>query len=174
MKRFVPAALVAALALSSCGQSMDSVDREMAKREAAESAEAATNLKAGDDFLARTAKEPGVVTLPSGLLYKVVASPDPTAPKPTVNDTVKVHYEGKLIDGSVFDSSIARGQPAEFPLNRVVEAWQIGIPLMHKGDTYMLYVPARLGYGEQASPDGRIPSNSVLVFQVQLLGINGK
>jgi len=101
-----------------------------------------------------------------------VANPDPTAPQPTVNDTVTVNYEGKLIDGTTFDSSYERNQPASFPLNRVVEAWQIGIPLMHKGDTLMLYVPPALGYGEQ--DQGAIPPNSVLVFKVQLLGINGK
>jgi FKBP-type peptidyl-prolyl cis-trans isomerase len=144
----------------------------MAAYQSSMDAAAAQNAKAGQDYLAKVAKEPGVVTLPSGLMYKVIESPNPSAPQPTVNDSVTVNYEGKLIDGTTFDSSYERNQPATFPLAGVVEGWQIGIPLMHKGDTIMLYVPPKLGYGEQDK--GPIPPNSALVFKVQLLGINGK
>lgn len=159
--------LMAALVLAGCGQSMDSIDKEMARREAQDAANAAANLKTGQDFLAKVAKEPGVVTLPSGLMYKVVAAPDPNAPKPAADATVKINYEGKLIDGTVFDSSYERGTPASFPLSRLVKAWQVALPMMHKGDTWMLYVPSDLGYG--TADMGAIPPNSTLVFKIQLL-----
>lgn len=162
--------LVAALALTGCGQSMDSIDKEMARREAQDAAMAAANLKTGKDFLARIAKEPGVVTLPSGLMYKVVSASDPNAPKPPADATVKINYEGKLTDGTVFDSSYDRGTPATFPLSRLVKAWQVALPMMHKGDTWMLYVPAELGYG--TADMGAIPPNSTLVFKIQLLDFN--
>lgn len=163
--------MVAALTLTGCGQSMDSVDKEMARREAQDAAAAATNIKAGQDFLAKIDKEPGVVALPSGLRYKVVSSPDPNAPKPPADATVKINYEGKLIDGTVFDSSYERGTPATFPLSRLVKAWQVAVPMMHKGDTWMLYVPADLGYGQ--ADMGAIPPNSTLVFKIQLLDFQG-
>lgn len=162
------AAAAALLSLSAC---QPSVEKTMAEYQASAEAENAKTVKDGADFLAKTAREPGVVTLPSGLMYKIVSSPNPKATQPTVTDTVTVNYEGKLVNGKVFDSSYERNSPATFPLGRVVEAWQIGIPLMHKGDTMMLYVPAELGYGAQASPDGAIPANSVLVFKVELLNI---
>ncbi len=163
--------LLAALALTGCGQSMDSVDKEMARQEAMDAERAAANLKAGQAFLAKVDKEPGVVALPSGLRYKVVSAPDPNAPKPSADATVKINYEGKLIDGTVFDSSYERGTPANFPLARLVKAWQVALPMMHKGDTWMLYVPADLGYG--TSDMGTIPPNSTLVFKIQLLDFQG-
>lgn len=159
--------LFAALALTGCGQSMDSLDKEMAKQEAENAAKAQANIKAGQAYLARVDKEPGVVALPSGLRYKVVSSPDPKAPQPSADATVKINYEGKLIDGTVFDSSYERGTPADFPLSRLVKAWQMALPMMHKGDTWMLYVPAELGYGQ--ADMGAIPPNSTLVFKIQLL-----
>ncbi len=167
------AALTVAITLAGCGQSMDEVQKEIDKQDAAASAAAVTNAKAGADYLAQLGKQPGVVTLPSGLMYKVVASPDPKAAQPAVSDNVKVNYEGKLINGQVFDSSYARNEPASFPLSRVVQAWQMALPMMHKGDTWMLYVPPSLGYGEQGGGDA-IPPNSVLIFKIQLLDINPK
>ncbi|XZP59669.1 FKBP-type peptidyl-prolyl cis-trans isomerase [Asticcacaulis solisilvae] len=143
----------------------------MAKREAQDEAAAAANIKAGQAFLTKVAKEPGVVTLPSGLMYKVVSAPDPNGAKPSPNATVKINYEGKLIDGTVFDSSYDRGTPASFPLARLVKAWQVALPMMHKGDTWMLYVPAELGYGQ--ADMGAIPPNSTLVFKIQLLDFQG-
>lgn len=165
---------VAAMALSGCEQSMDkAVDKEMAAYEAKASADAAALEKANASFMADVAKQPGVVTLPSGLMYKVVSSPNPTAPKPLPNATVTINYEGKLVNGSVFDSSYARGTPATFPLPQLVPAWKIAVPLMHKGDTWELYVPSELGYGPQGSGDGMIPANSVLVFKIELLDFKG-
>ena len=171
MKAGIAALLTAGLILGACSDKSD-MDKAFAEQEAAASSLAAASQVANAAFLAKTAKEAGVVTLPSGLMYKVLSSPNPAAPQPTAQDTVTVNYEGKLVDGTIFDSSYQRNQPATFPLGRVVEAWQIGIPLMHQGDTYMLYVPAKLGYGDKDM--GEIPPNSVLVFKVQLLGIGGK
>jgi FKBP-type peptidyl-prolyl cis-trans isomerase len=163
-----------AMALSGCGQSMDkAVDKEMAAYESRTAAEAAEAQKANAAFMADVAKQPGVVTLPSGLMYKVVYSPNPTAAKPSPDATVKINYEGKLVNGSVFDSSYARGVPAEFPLAQLVPAWKIAVPMMHKGDTWELYVPSQLGYGPQAAPDGSIPANSVLIFKIELIDFKG-
>ncbi len=168
----VAAAVAAMTILTGCGQSMDEVQKEVAKQEAEASASAAANAKAGTDYLAQVGKQPGVVTLPSGLMYKVVSSPDPAGAKPAATDTVKINYEGKLVNGQVFDSSYARNEPATYPLPKLVPAWQMAVPMMHKGDTWMLYVPPALGYGERDM--GEIPPNSVLVFKIQLLDINPK
>lgn len=118
-------------------------------------------------FLAANAKQPGVITLPSGLQYKVVKSG--TGPQPKLGDMLKVNYEGKLTDGTVFDSSFERGKASFMPLARLVPAWLEAIPMMHVGDEWTLYVPPALGYG----PEGRgpIPPNSVMIFRIQLLGM---
>ena len=131
------------------------------------------NLKAGQAFMAKTAKTPGVVTLPSGVMYKLVSrSPNPGG-QPTVADNVTINYEGKLIDGKVFDSSYARNEPANFPLGHLIDAWQQVIPLMHVGDEIVLYTPPSSAYGDRdMSPD--IPPNSTLIFRVQLLGIGAQ
>ena len=168
-----PALAFTLIALTDCGQSMDDVQKEVAKEEAAAATAAAANAKAGQDYLAQVGKQPGVVTLPSGLMYKVVSSPDPKGAQPAPNDQVKANYEGRLVNGQVFDSSYVRNQPATFPLNRVVPGWQIAVPMMHKGDTWMLYVPPSLGYGDRGAGDA-IPPNSVLIFKIQLLDINPK
>jgi peptidylprolyl isomerase/FKBP-type peptidyl-prolyl cis-trans isomerase FklB len=118
-------------------------------------------------FLAKTAKEPGVVTLPDGLEYKVVRSGPATGMKPHLNDEVKVMYEGKLTDGTVFDSSYERGQPAAMPLARLVPAWEEALPLMRPGDVWMLYVPPELGYG--AEGQGPIPPGAALIFKIELI-----
>jgi FKBP-type peptidyl-prolyl cis-trans isomerase len=120
-------------------------------------------------FLAQNAKAPGVITTASGLQYKVVHAGDPKGPSPKPGDAIKVHYEGKLLDGTVFDSSFARGKPMLAPLGGFVPAWMEALPMMHVGDEWTLYVPPALGYG----PEGRgpIPANSVMVFRVQLLGM---
>ena len=165
-------ATIASVALAGCGQSMDEVQKEVAKQEAEAAASASVNAKAGTDYLAQIAKQPGVVALPSGLLYKVVYSPDPNGAHPAATDTVKINYEGKLVNGHVFDSSYERNQPATYPLPQLVPAWQQAVPMMHKGDTWMLYVPSSLGYGERDM--GEIPPNSVLIFKIQLLDINPK
>jgi len=118
-------------------------------------------------FLAKNAKQPGVVVLPDGLQYKVVHSGPAAGNKPHAQDEVKVNYEGKLIDGTVFDSSFERGQPAAMPLNHLVKAWQEAIPMMRPGDEWILYVPPELGYG--AEGQGPIPPGAVLIFRIQLI-----
>lgn len=127
------------------------------------------NAKAGQEFLAKNAKEPGVQTTASGLQYKVM-SPG-TGPKPKATDTVTVHYTGMLLDGTKFDSSYDHGGPATLPLAQVVPGWREGIQLMPVGSKYRLWIPASLGYGEMGTPGGPIPPNATLVFDVELLGI---
>ncbi len=115
--------------------------------------------------------KPGVKTTASGLQYEVLT--EGTGPSPAATDTVAVHYEGKLLDGTVFDSSIARGQPAEFPLNRVIPGWTEGVQLMKVGSVYNFTIPPELGYGAQGA-GGVIPPNAVLLFRIELLGVQGK
>ncbi|MFL5295293.1 MAG: FKBP-type peptidyl-prolyl cis-trans isomerase [Phenylobacterium sp.] len=124
---------------------------------------------AGADFLARNAHEKGVQTLPSGLQLKVVASGPAGGPSPKPGDIIKVHYEGKLTSGEVFDSSFERGKPVLMPLANLVPAWMEALPRMRVGDEWMLYAPPELGYGAQGA--GPIPPNSVLIFRVKLLGM---
>ena len=128
-------------------------------------------LEAGAAFLANNAKDPDVHVTPSGLQYKVIK--EGTGPKPTATDTVTVNYKGTLIDGTVFDSSYDRGQPATFPLNGVIAGWTEGLQYMSVGSTYMFYIPSSLGYGPQANGD-KLPANSTLIFQVDLISIQGK
>jgi FKBP-type peptidyl-prolyl cis-trans isomerase FklB len=130
---------------------------------------AAPAAVSGPEFLARNAKAAGVQTLPSGLQYKVVASGPAGGPSPKPGDVVKVHYEGKLTSGEVFDSSFARNKPMLMPLDGLVSAWMEALPKMKVGDEWMLYVPPELGYGPQGA--GPIPPNSVLIFRVKLLGM---
>jgi len=120
-------------------------------------------------FLAQNAKAPGVTTLPSGLQYKVLKAGDAKGPSPKPGDAIKVHYEGKLADGTVFDSSFQRGKPVLMPLGGLVPAWMEALPLMHPGDEWILYVPPDLGYGPEGQ--GPIPPNSVLIFRIQFLGM---
>ena len=131
-------------------------------------APAAGAAQAPADFLAANGKKPGVQTLPSGLQIKVVQS-GPAGPSPKPGDIIKVHYEGALTNGQVFDSSIARDHPVLMPLDGLVSAWMEALPKMKVGDEWMLYVPPELGYGPQGA--GPIPPNSVLVFRVKLLGM---
>lgn len=126
------------------------------------------NTKDGDSYLAKNKKEAGVVTLPSGLQYKVVTMG--TGAKPKATDTVTVDYEGTLVDGKVFDSSYQRGQPVSFPVNGVIKGWTEALQLMPEGSTWMLYIPANLAYGAQA-PSPIIGPNSTLVFKVHLISI---
>ena len=120
-------------------------------------------------FLAQNAKQPGVVVLPDGLQYKILHSGPTTGLKPHINDEVKINYEGKLINGKVFDSSYERGQPAAMPLNRLIKAWQEALPMMRPGDVWMLYLPPKLGYGAEGAGGGTIPPNAVLIFKIELI-----
>jgi FKBP-type peptidyl-prolyl cis-trans isomerase FkpA len=130
-------------------------------------AKAEANATAGTAFLAENAERPGVVVTDSGLQYQVLEEGD--GPKPSAEDTVTVHYKGTLIDGTQFDSSYDRGQPATFPLNRVISGWTEGLQLMSVGSKYRFWIPAELGYGENASP--QIGPNQTLIFEVELLDI---
>ncbi len=121
-----------------------------------------------DEFLAKNAKAPGVVVLPSGLQYKVVKAGPAGTGSPKVGDVIKVHYEGALTNGTVFDSSFMRPRPALMQLYNLVPGWMEALTMMHTGDEWVLYVPPSLGYGDQST--GPIPANSVLVFKLQLLG----
>jgi FKBP-type peptidyl-prolyl cis-trans isomerase len=141
-----------------------------AKAEAAAAAPSEPTAE-GKAFLARTAKEPGVKALPDGLLYKVVRSGPATGLKPQVGDEIKVHYEGNLIDGRVFDSSYERGQPAAMPLEHLVKAWEEALPMMRPGDEWILYVPPALGYGAEGAGGGEIPPNAVLIFRIELIDV---
>ena len=123
------------------------------------------NLAEGKKFLAENAKKEGVISLPSGLQYKVIK--EGTGDKPSAADKVTVHYHGTLINGKVFDSSVQRGQPATFPLNGVIKGWTEGVQLMSTGAKYTFFLPADLAYGEQGTRG--IEPNSVLVFEVELI-----
>ena len=129
------------------------------------------NKKAGDDFLAANKIKDGVTTLPSGLQYKILKQG--TGPKPTATDSVVCNYRGTLIDGTEFDSSYKRGQPATFPVNRVIKGWTEALQLMPVGSTWQLFVPADLAYGPHP-PSPAIGPNSTLVFEVELLSIKPK
>jgi FKBP-type peptidyl-prolyl cis-trans isomerase FklB len=129
------------------------------------------NMEAAKKFLAENKKKQGVVELPDGLQY--IVEKEGTGPKPTANDTVKVHYHGTLIDGTVFDSSVDRGEPAEFPVSAVIPGWTEALQLMNVGSKYKLFIPPSLAYGDrQAGP--KIGANSLLIFDVELLEIKGK
>lgn len=123
-----------------------------------------------DVFLAKTAKEPGVKVLPSGLQYKILSSGPADGSHPGPMDEVKVDYVGSLASGQVFDSSVERGQPAVMGLADLVPAWQEALPLMRPGDEWVLYVPPKLGYGETGA-GGVIPPNAALVFKIKLIGV---
>jgi FKBP-type peptidyl-prolyl cis-trans isomerase FklB len=128
------------------------------------------NLEASETFLAQNSAKEGVVTLSSGLQYLVLTSGDAGAASPTVQDSVLAHYHGTLTDGSVFDSSVDRGEPATFGLSQVIPGWTEALQLMKVGDKWRLFIPPALAYGE-ASPTPAIPPNSALIFDVELLEI---
>ncbi|TXK59634.1 FKBP-type peptidyl-prolyl cis-trans isomerase [Alkalisalibacterium limincola] len=129
---------------------------------------AAENKAAGDAFLAQNRGKSGVQVTDSGLQYQVVRQGSGT--RPTANSTVRVNYEGRLLDGTVFDSSYERGEPAQFPLRNVIPGWTEGLQLMQPGAEYTFWIPAELAYGERPNP-GPIPPNATLVFKVELLDV---
>ena len=130
---------------------------------------AEANLKAGEKFLEENGKKPGVVVLASGLQYEIIT--EGTGPKPSAKDKVTCHYHGTLIDGTVFDSSVQRGQPATFPLNMVIKGWTEGLQLMTQGSKWRFFIPPHLGYGDR-QVSAQIGPNSALIFEVELLGIS--
>ncbi len=137
---------------------------EMAKM----AAEAAQNEKLAQEYLANNAQQEGVVTLDSGLQYKVLAQGDGATPK--ADSTVEVHYRGTLVDGTEFDSSYKRGEPAVFPVNGVIPGWTEALQLMQEGDKWQLAIPPQLAYGERGAAPV-IPPNAALVFEVELLKV---
>ncbi len=124
--------------------------------------------QAGEKFLAENAKRAGVTVLPSGLQYEVVS--EGSGRKPKATDKVKCHYEGTLVDGTVFDSSRRRGEPAVFPLNGVIRGWTEGLQLMQEGAVYRFFIPYNLAYGENGA-GGSIPPYAALVFEVELIEV---
>lgn len=126
------------------------------------------NLEAGLAYLEENKKREGVTVTESGIQYEVLTAAEGAKPKAT--DTVKVHYHGTLIDGTVFDSSVERGEPATFPLNRVIKGWTEGVQLMSVGSKFRFHIPSELAYGARATGD-KIKANSTLIFDVELLSI---
>jgi FKBP-type peptidyl-prolyl cis-trans isomerase FklB len=148
---------------------MSEFQQQTAAQQQARAAAAATeNQKKSKEFLAENQKREGVTTLPSGLQYEELQQG--SGAKPAASDRVKVHYEGKLVDGTVFDSSVQRGQPVEFGVDQVIAGWTEALQLMNVGDKWKIYIPPSLGYGEQGAGQV-IGPNQALVFEVELLEI---
>lgn len=141
---------------------------QAAKQQEQAKAVAEKNKKEGEAFLAANKKKEGVITMPSGLQYKVLTAGKGKSPKAT--DTVTVNYRGTLIDGTEFDSSYKRGQPATFPLNQVIKGWTEAVQLMKEGAKWELYIPSDLAYGERGA-GANIGGNATLIFEVELLSI---
>ncbi|HET9049406.1 MAG TPA: FKBP-type peptidyl-prolyl cis-trans isomerase [Chiayiivirga sp.] len=143
-------------------------ERLQAKHAAEQQAVATKNKAEGEAFLAKNKSVPGVTTTASGLQYQVVTAGK--GPKPAATDRVKVHYTGTLLDGTKFDSSVDRGQPAEFALNQVIPGWTEALQLMPVGSKYTLWIPSNLAYGDRGTP-GPIGPNATLKFEVELIEI---
>jgi len=143
-----------------------------AKEEAKIKAAAVENKKTGDAFLAANKTKEGVVTLPSGLQYKVIK--EGTGPKPAAEDTVLCHYRGTLVDNTEFDSSYKRGEPLKIPVGGVIKGWTEAIQLMPVGSKWQLFIPSDLAYGDRGAPGSPIGPNSTLVFEVELISIEPK
>lgn len=143
-------------------------EEQEAKQRAAAAEKYKDNKEKGEAWLANKAMEEGVVALPSGLLYQVLN--EGSGKKPTAADTVECHYEGRLIDGTVFDSSYKRGESATFPLNSVIAGWTEGVQLMSEGAKYRFFIPYQLAYGERGAGQA-IPPFAALVFDVELIKV---
>ena len=151
-------------------QVMQDFSMRMQAKQMAEFQEAGKrNAEEGEKFFVENGKKQGVQTTESGLQYEVLTAGE--GARPSAGDTVRVHYRGSLLDGEVFDDSYARGEPVEFALAQVVPGWQEGLQLMPVGSKYRLWIPGKLGYGEQGTPGGPIGPNATLVFEVELLDI---
>ena len=158
--------------LIAAGEAQTLVQNFFQEQEKKQRAAAAERGKAarevGEKYLEENAKKEGVVTLPSGLQYKVLREGNGRKPKAT--DQVKCHYEGMLVDGTLFDSSLQRGEPATFPLNGVIAGWTEGLQLMQEGAKYRFFIPYHLGYGERGA-GAQIPPFAALVFDVELIEV---
>jgi FKBP-type peptidyl-prolyl cis-trans isomerases 1 len=140
----------------------------MGKMQAKQKVDGEKNAKEGEAFLAANKKKEGVVTLPSGLQYKILKSGD--GPKPTKEQTVKCHYRGTLIDGTEFDSSYKRGEPTEFPVGQVIKGWTEALQLMPVGSKWQLFIPSDLAYGPNGAGQ-MIGPNATLIFDIELISI---
>lgn len=146
---------------------------EMEKKQRAAAEELGkANAAAGEAFLAENGKRVEVKTIPSGLQYEVLTEGD--GPRPEANDQVEVHYTGKLIDGTVFDSSVDRGMPATFGVTQVIPGWVEALQLMKAGSKWRLFIPSNLAYGPNGAPGSPIGPNATLIFDVELLKVIGK
>lgn len=149
---------------------MTALQTFMQRQQQAQQTALADNLAASEAFLAENSQRDGVVTLDSGLQYEVMEEGPADGESPSESDTVVAHYHGTLPDGTVFDSSVQRGEPASFGLSQVIAGWTEGLQLMSVGDKWRLYIPPGMAYGE-ASPTPAIPPNSALIFEVELLEV---
>ena len=157
------------VATAEAQQIVEDFFRKQEERQRAEAAEKYKGAKSeGEKYLSENAKKEGVVTLPSGLQYQVLKEGNGKSPKAT--DKVVCHYEGMLIDGTMFDSSVQRGEPATFPLNGVIAGWTEGLQLMKEGAKYRFFIPYQLGYGERGAC-ASIPPFATLVFDVELIEV---
>ena len=129
------------------------------------------NLEEAEKFLAANKGKDGVKTTASGLQYEILSEGAAEGKSPAASDTVKVHYQGTLLDGTKFDSSYDRGQPIEFPLSGVIAGWTEGVQLMSEGDKCRFFIPPALGYGERGTPGGPIGPNEALIFEVELIEV---
>ncbi len=163
------AVAVAAISLASCSsKDKQATESEGAKQESM-LPPALKNAVEGQEFLAENAKRPEVTTTASGLQYEVLQQGE--GQKPTAADRVEVNYEGRLLDGTVFDSSYERGETVTFPLSGVIAGWTEGVQLMPVGSKYRFYIPSELAYGEGGTPGGPIGPNCTLIFDVELVSI---
>ncbi len=152
MRRLMIIAAVALLAATGCQKKPPQLPDQSAAAKA---------------FMTENGKKPGVRTLPSGLQFQVVREGPAGGQRPKLGDEVKVNYEGKLIDGTVFDSSYERGQPAAMPLKALIPGWQEALQLMRPGDEWILYVPPTLGYGAEGA--GQVPPGAAMIFRIELI-----
>lgn len=169
-------AMVAALKDTMAGKPAKYTDQQLQQimqshQMTAAKAASGKNTEEGKAFLEKNGKREGVKTTASGLQYEVLKPG--TGAKPAATDTVKVHYHGTLIDGSVFDSSVDRGEPISFPLNGVIKGWTEGVQLMPVGSKYKFVIPSELAYGDRGA-GGKIGPNATLIFEVELLAIEGE
>ncbi len=168
---FMATAALLLTVMASCGNNNETSNETPASTEQVTTGddEIKDNLTLGREFLEQNAKNDSVIQTESGLQYMVLK--EGTGAKPDSTDNVTVHYTGRLIDGTVFDSSEERGEPATFPLNRVIAGWTEGLQLMREGSEYRLFIPSELAYGAEGAPGGQILPNSTLIFDVKLIKV---